>query len=350
MKKLIKTSTIILLFVISTSIMSQSYNKNFSSTVSANSNEPINVSVLISNFNLSVVSLIMGELKKIEQANPGIIQYTFYDGKGKQDIQNTQLKTILTNTNVDLIILDMADASYSKDAINRIKESNIPVIFLGNADIQSVMSYTKSYWMGPSPTDGGILQGSIIVDAWNKNKKVIDKNNDNILQYIMIEGTPTNIYAVARTKLSIGTANENNIATQELALKICNWKQDEAKDAIASLFLKYGNKIEAIISNDDNMAIGAIKGLQEYGYNLVNNPQKIMVIGFDGTVQAKELIEKGIMTGTVLQNLNKFANNIQTIILNLFNNKNLIEGTDCKIDSTGKIITAPYDGVLVNLN
>jgi methyl-galactoside transport system substrate-binding protein len=334
----------------STSIMLQSYNKNLSSAVSANSNQPIKVSVLISNFNLSVAALLMEDLKKIEQVDPGAIQYIFYDGKGKQDIQSAQLKAVLTDTNVDLIILNMVDASYSKYAINRIKESNIPVIFLGNADIQSVMSYTKSYWIGPPPTDGGILQGSIIVDAWNKNKKVIDKNNDNILQYVMIEGTPTNICAVARTKLSIGTANENNITTQELALKVCNWSEAEAKDAISSLFLKYGNRIEAIIANDDTMAIGAIKALQEYGYNLESNPQKIMVIGFGGTVQAQDFIEKGIMTGTVLMNLNEFANNLQTIILNLFSNKNLIEGTNCEIDGTGKIITAPYDGILVNLN
>ena len=34
----------------------------------------------------------------------------------------------------------------------------------------------------------GILQGKILVDAWNTNKEAIDKNRDNIMQYVMLTG------------------------------------------------------------------------------------------------------------------------------------------------------------------
>lgn len=157
----------------------------------------------------------------------------------------------------------------------------------------------------------------------------------------MLQGSSTNIYAVARTNLSISTVNEANISTKEIATKICNWKEDDAKDAISNLFLKYGNKIEAI---------GAIKALQEYGYNVGNNLQEIAVIGFDGTPKAQDLINKGIMTGTVLTNVYTAALNFYKIGLNLINNRNLVEGTNCTSDSSGQIITAPYEGVLVNLD
>ena len=166
----------------------------------------------------------------------------------------------------------------------------------------------------------------------------------------MLEGSTNNIYAVARTNLSIATVNESDISTEEIATKICNWKEDEAKDAISNLFLKYGNKIEVIIANDDVMAVGAVKALQEYGYNLGNNLQEIAVIGFDGTPEAQDLINKGIMTGTVLTNVYTAALNFYKIGLNLINNRNLVEGTNCTADSSGQIITAPYEGVLVNLN
>ena len=70
-----------------------------------------------------------------------------------------------------------------------------------------------------------------------------------------------------RTIYSISTLNDNGIKTQELALKVCNWEQDCAKNAISSLFLKYDGSIEAIIANNDAMAVGAIEALQAYGYN-----------------------------------------------------------------------------------
>ncbi|MFW2487491.1 hypothetical protein ACN077_02825 [Clostridium chromiireducens] len=83
------------------------------------------------------------------------------------------------------------------------------------------------------------MQGNIIVDAWNKSKISVDKNYDNALQYVMLEGSTNNIYAVSRINLSI--------STEKIASKICNWEEDEAKDAISNLFLKYGNKIEYIL-------------------------------------------------------------------------------------------------------
>ena len=54
------------------------------------------------------------------------------------------------------------------------------------------------------------------------------------------------------------------------------------------------------------------------------------------------------MTGTVVTNIYTGAKNNYAIGMNLLNNRNLIEGTNCTIDSTGKLITAPYDGVFVN--
>jgi methyl-galactoside transport system substrate-binding protein len=49
-----------------------------------------------------------------------------------------------------------------------------------------------------------------------------------------------------------------------------------------SSLLTLGNKLEAIISNNNAMAIGAIKVLQKYGYNKGANTTYIPVVGVDG--------------------------------------------------------------------
>jgi len=348
MKLLRKTFIIMLLITIP--ITFQSYNESLSSTTYVNINEPVKASVLISNQNISVTSLLIKNLKLIQLENPGTIEYTFFNGEGDQNIQNNQLNTMLTEKNVDLILLDMVDVKHTQYAVDRIKENNIPVLFLANVEIQPIMSYEKAYLANVNPAEGGILQGKILVDVWNNNKASIDKNTDNILQYIMLEGSPNNIFAVERTKYSIMAINQSNIKTQELATKICNWSEDEAKQAIKDLLLKFGNNIEVILANDDIMAIGAIKALQEYGFNIDNKTQNIKVVGFDGIPEAQDLIRKGIMTGTVVIDVYDGAKNYYTIGMNLLNNRNLIEGTNCTIDSSGKIITAPYSGVLVNID
>lgn len=69
--------------------------------------------------------------------------------------------------------------------------------------------------------------------------------------------------------------------------------------------LRYGDKIEAIISNNDAMAIGAIEALQKYGYNKEDKSKYIPVFGIDGIPAAKDLINKGVMTGTVFRILIK---------------------------------------------
>ena len=72
------------------------------------------------------------------------------------------------------------------------------------------------------------------------------------------------------------------------------------KTALNQLFLTLDDKIEAIISNNDEMAIGAIEALQKYGFNKGGNSKYIPVVGVGGLPEAKELINQGVMTGTVI--------------------------------------------------
>ena len=124
--------------------------------------------------------------------------------------------------------------------------------------------------------------------------------------------------------------------------KFANWDKELAKNAIESLFLKYGGKIEAIIANNDAMAIGAIEALQKYGYNKGDKTKTIPVVGIDAIPEAKDLIKKGFMTGTVIQDPPAMAEALYTVGMNLVDNKNPLEGTDYKFDETGVAIRIPY--------
>jgi methyl-galactoside transport system substrate-binding protein len=147
---------------------------------------------------------------------------------------------------------------------------------------------------------------------------------------------------MARTKYSIETINAAGIKTEQLSSIYCNWDRKCARVNTGSLLLKYGNKIESIIANNDAMAIGAIEALQKQGYYKGDKSNYIPVVGIDAIPEDRELIKKGFMTGTVMQNPRAAAEAIYTIGMNMVNNKYPLDGTNYKFDSTGLTIRLPY--------
>lgn len=313
-------------------------------------NEPVKVGVFLPSFDDPYEISIKKALEEFEKESEGKVQYSFFNGEKDQAIQNQQLNTLLQKKEVDLILLNVMNKGEVKYCIDRIKENNIPVIMFGGVNVQDIKSYNKAYWIGTDTREGGVLQGEIIVDLWNKNKGNIDKNKDNIMQYIMIKGPNNDMYAIERTKYSISTVNKTEIKTKELAARECNWSKEEAKNNTKSLLLRFGKNIEMIIANNDSMAIGAIEALQESGYNIGDKSMTIPVIGFDGIKEAKDLITKGIMLGTVIQDPYDYAKAFYSVGMNLVYGKNPIDGTEYKFDDTGISIILPYKGIMINVD
>ena len=313
----------------------------------SSSREPVKVAVFLLDFTDDLISLIRQNLEDIQKENQGKVEYTFYDGKSNQAVQNESIEKVLKE-GVDLILLNIVDRGAAQTVINRIKETNTPVILFNREPItpHPVQSYNKALYIGTDAEQAGRLQGKMLIDAWNASKKFIDKNNDNIMQYVMLEGESDNTEAIDRTKYSVLTIENAGIKTQQVALKICDWLEDLAYDAMKSLYLRYSTDIDVVIANDDTMAIGAIKALQEYGYNKGDKSKTIPVVGVDVTPEVKELIEKGYMLGSVFQPPRAYAEAMYTCGMNLVAKKSPIEGTKYKLDDTGVAIRLPHPGYM----
>lgn len=305
---------------------------------------PVRAAVLLYRFDDTYVSLVRQSLEEIQKNNQGKIEFTFFDSINDQGIQNEIIDALMESKSVDLLLLNIVDVRSAHEVIDRIKVYNIPVVLFNREplDIGAVQSYTKAYFVGTNSAEAGNLQGNIIINAWNKNKTVMDVDGDNILQYVMLIGENDNKEAIQRTQYSISTINDAQIQTRELASAVCEWDRQLAKDKFEQLYLFYGNNIEAIISNNDEMAIGAIQALQKYGYNQGDSSKTIAVVGVDAIPAAQELIIKGEMTGTVLQDAPAMAEACYVIGMNLVNGKPPLNGTQYKFDETGVSVRIPY--------
>lgn len=310
-------------------------------------NQPqINAAVFLNSFDDLFVYEVKKNLEAIQAESNNKVQFTFFDAKENQSTQNESINKALKK-NFNLLVLRPVSKNVRdiEGIFNNIEQKNIPLILLYEKTpsiVNLLRPYRKAVIINTDLIQSGLLEGKIIVDAWNRNKEAIDKNKDDILQYIMLEGPSDSDITAIRTKYSIQAINEAGIKTQELSSVNCNFLEDCGQTAIESLFLTYADRIEAIISNSDSMAIGAIKALQKYGYNTGDVSKSIPVVGIDALPEAKELIKQGAMTGTVEQFPREHANAIYSIGMNLVSGNNPLSGTDYKFDETGLAIELPY--------
>lgn len=338
-----KTLKKVLLFVIV--MMLIIYNPKSSIMASTNIvvKKPVKIGVFLHSYD-EYLSLIKQNLEKIQQENKDEVEFTFFNAKENQSIQNESINDALEK-DFDAFIINLHTINLNEvgDILSKVIKSNKPLILLGEPD-EKLIDFIKynGIFIASSGKDSGILEGKIIADEWKNNKENIDRNYDNTLQYIVLKGRIGDPIVDERTKYAISTLKKAGIKTEELASVDGEWNKDLAEKAIESLFLIYGNRIEAIISNNDEMAIGAIEALQKYGYNNGNESMNIMVVGIDGIDKAKDLIEKGFMTGTVIQDPYAQAEALYKVSMNLISGKYPLENTDYKFDDTGSVIRLPY--------
>lgn len=305
---------------------------------------PIRIALFAKDLSDDYLQYLRKNFEDIQKQNEGTVVFSFYDAKSNEEIQNSDIDYKLEQ-GVDLILLDMVNTNNIREMIGKIAQYNVPVIVFNREplSLDPLKTYNKALYVGTDSKMAGTLQGKMIADAWNKNKDIIDKNKDNVLQYLMLVGEDFNKTALDRSRYSVQAIKQAGINTEELAAPVLNWNTDLARGTVSSLLQKYDDKIEVIISNDDSMAIGAVQALQKYGYNKGDKSKTIPIVGVDLVPQAKELIDKGYILGSPSQPPIEMTKAIYAIGMNLINNRNPIEGTPYKLDETGVAVRIPFE-------
>jgi len=343
MKILRKILTIIIITFMMAVILIGNGRKATSISASFSARQPVKVDVFSRDLTDDYILFVCQGLQDIQIKNEGKVEFTFYDAKFDQAIQNESIDKALSE-GADLILLDIAETSATQEIINKVKQYNIPILMFNREPLtmEPIKSYTRALYIGTDSKQAGTIQGQILVDAWNSDKESIDRNRNNIMQYVMLMGERNNLVPIERTRYSVLTIQQAGIKAEELALRVCDWSTELAKNTTETLLLKHGDKIEVIIANDDSMAIGAIQALQAYGYNKGDKTKTIPVVGVDGVPEAIELISKGIMLGTAVHHPMDMSEALYTIGMNLVYNRNPLDGTQYKFDDTGVAIRLSY--------
>ena len=218
---------------------------------------------------------------------------TVVDGNNDQSKQNEQINTFITQ-GVDALIINPCMTSAADSIIATVKQAGIPTVLINREPTAEQMSaYDKLVYVGCDAAQSGTFQGELILETPNKG----DINGDGKVSYIMIQGDPENIDAQLRTEYSVKALKDAGVEVEELDLQRGDWDREKGQTICANDLAQYGDQIEVVFCNNDDMAIGALQSIQAAGRK-VN--EDIYLVGVDALDAALNEVMNGNMTGTVL--------------------------------------------------
>ena len=309
----------------------------------------LNVAVFYYNYSDVYISSVRNNMDTMLEAM-GITPDN-YDGAGNQSQQTDQINTAIAN-GANLLIVNIVETSSpdaAQNAVDAAKAAGIPIIFF-NREVDSavVNSYENCAFVGTDAPEAGHMQGKMIGDYLVANFDTVDLNGDGKISYVMFKGQEGNAEAEYRTQYAVEDADAilteagkeplsyyagDDVATKYLVDQNGTWSSAAAVAYMDTILAEYseanGNMVELVIANNDDMAMGAISSLQTAGYNLGDGTSTtIPVFGVDAIDSAKQAIDEGKMTGTVMQDAEGMASTITALVGNIQNGGALMDGID----------------------
>lgn len=242
-------------------------------------------------------TFMTGVRNAIKENAKGIASVDIVDSQNSQPTQNDKVDLFISKKNKALII-NPVDRTAAGVIIDKAQAAETPVVFLNREPLpEDMKKWDKVYYVGAKAEESGTMSGELIVDYWKANPDA-DKNGDGVLQYVMLMGEPGHQDAELRTKHSVEAIVNAGIKVEKVAEDTGMWDRVKGQEKMAAFLSSHGDKIEAVLANNDDMALGAIEALKAVGY--FKGDKTMPVVGVDATAPALEALKDGTMLGTVL--------------------------------------------------
>ncbi|MCD8189446.1 MAG: galactose ABC transporter substrate-binding protein [Clostridiales bacterium] len=257
-----------------------------------------------------------------------------YNASDSQSTQDEQVEKMIGD-GCDVICVNLVDRTEPTVIIDLAEKNQVPVIFFNRELVEEDLErWDQLYYVGSEAYESGILQGQLVAEAWEADSSM-DKNGDGVLQYVILEGEAGHQDAIMRTEFSVSTITDSGIAVEKLSYAIANWNRAQAQTKMAQMLAQYGDAIELVLANNDDMALGAIDELKAEEVPVEEWPA---IVGIDGTAVGMEAVLAGEMIGTVYQDGDGQAREMLNLAYALSTDGDL-SGLDLQ---DGKYIRLPY--------
>jgi inositol transport system substrate-binding protein len=207
------------------------------------------------------------------------VELLMQDAEGDINKQLEQAEAMKT-LGVDAVILNAVDVEGSAPIVDMFIDAGIPVI---ECNTLTNNSEKATCYVGSDDVDAGKIQAEFLKTVLKEDAKVC---------YMMGPiGVSPQIYRKQGIEENLFNGSKITVLQEQTA----NWKRAEAL-ALAENWLTTYPELDAIICQNDDLAMGALEAVEAAG-----RKDKVVVIGIDAIEDAKQAVKDGRLDCTVFQ-------------------------------------------------
>ncbi|MCL2866717.1 MAG: galactose ABC transporter substrate-binding protein [Clostridia bacterium] len=242
-------------------------------------------------------TFIQSMFSLLETQADGRAQLHIRDAANDQNKQNDQIGELLA-LGVDALVVNPVDRTGAVYLIDMAKKQGVPIIMVNREPLTSDLDrYALAYYVGIDPKEQGELSGLLAAEYF-KNNPYADKNGDGVMQTVLLKGEPGHQDAELRTRYSTMAVQSAGVHMEILAQDTAMWERSLGQEKMAAFINTFGDRIECVLCNNDDMALGAIDALKAAGY--FSSGKFMPVLGIDATAPALESLRAGTLYGSVV--------------------------------------------------
>jgi inositol transport system substrate-binding protein len=228
-----------------------------------------------------------------------------FDGEANDEKENSMIENAITNK-YDLVIVQPNNGEAQRPYVEKVVKAGIFAITT-NARIKGIEGASS---VDANPYEQAAVNARAAVTQIPQNAKVV-----------VLKGPSGNFHADQRRDSWQKEFFDKRPDVKIVGEQIASWNKDEAMKYMED-WVQANDKIDAVISMNDNMAAGALEVVKD-------NPKykNMLAYGVDGTAEAILLIQEGRMTSTCMQS----AFDLATKLLDTSNK--LLTGVEKKVDT-----------------
>lgn len=200
----------------------------------------------------------------------------------QQDAQNqiTQIENLIAQE-VDVIIVAAVDSDAIVPAIAMCEEAGIPLV-----GVNMLINTDEPYhYVGPDDVLAGELEMQYAIDEIGGEGNVV-----------ILEGPIGQSAQIQRLEGNMNVLDKYEGKVNLLAQQTANWSREEALSLVENWIQTFGDDLDAVVAQNDEMALGAIQALEAAGIK-----DQVVVTGVDAIKDGCTAIKDGKLLGTVYQ-------------------------------------------------
>ena len=212
------------------------------------------------------------------------------DGGNDVNKQLSEIQNFIASK-VDAIVVNPVDTSATAAITKLAADANIPLVYVNRQPANLDSLPANQAFVASNEVDSGTLETKQIC------KLLKDGGKGSGANVYVIEGELSNQAAVQRTqdvKDVIATPDCSFIKI--IDLQTASWSRDKAQSLMAN-WITAGTPYEAVISNNDEMALGALQAMKAAGVDT----SKVIIGGVDATQDGLASMKAGDLKVTVFQ-------------------------------------------------